>query len=95
MSLELRHEEPHQKFVATVEGEHCVIDYAKPLPKVLDFTSTRVPDTLGGRGIGTQFVKAALDWAREHDYQVIPSCPFVAHVMDKDPDYAALRADAA
>lgn len=91
MSLEFRHEPEHQKFIAIAKGERCVIDYKKPKADVLDLTSTRVPDSIEGKGIGTQFVKRALEWARENDFSVIPTCPFVEHVIEENPEYADLR----
>lgn len=51
---------------------------------------TIVPDALGGRGIGTQLARAALDDARENGLRVHSLCPFIDHFVAKNPFYADL-----
>jgi predicted GNAT family acetyltransferase len=37
-----------------------------------------------GRGIGTQLMKYAVKWAKEHDYVIIPVCSFAQKYLSKD-----------
>lgn len=54
------------------------------------FTHTEVDEECSGRGFGTQLVLAALDDARRQHLDVIPLCPFVAHLIDEHPEYRDL-----
>ena len=54
------------------------------------FTHTEVDEECSGRGFGTQLVLAALDDARRQHLDVIPLCPFVAHLIDEHPEYQDL-----
>jgi len=72
-----------------------VLSYHQLGPKLLDFRSTLVPPHLRGKGVGTELVRQALDWARREGYQVVPSCPFVAWFIDDNPEYGDLVADQA
>ncbi len=50
---------------------------------------TEVPDELGGRGIGGQLVRAALEKAAAEDLTVVPLCPFARSWLERHPDAAA------
>lgn len=47
---------------------------------------TVVPDELGGRGIGSSLVRAALERARDEGVRVNPHCSFVAAWLRRHPD---------
>ena len=49
---------------------------------------TDVDDALRGTGTGARLVKAAVEWAREGNMQLMPLCPFAKSVFEKTPDYA-------
>jgi uncharacterized protein len=49
---------------------------------------TGVPATLGGRGIGSMLVRAALARAREEGLTVVPWCPFARRWLREHPDAA-------
>lgn len=48
------------------------------------FPHTVVPDELGGRGVGTRLVKAALADARRQGLEVVAQCSFVAAVVKRE-----------
>ena len=37
-----------------------------------------------GRGIGTLLMQHAVDWAKDHDYTIIPVCSFAQKYLSKD-----------
>lgn len=51
------------------------------------FDHTVVPEELGGRGIGSQLAKVALDDALAQGLQVVAECSFIAHYINKHPEY--------
>ena len=36
-----------------------------------------------GRGIGTLLMQKAVEWAKEHDYTIIPICSFTQKYLNK------------
>lgn len=47
---------------------------------------TQVSDALRGSGAGLALVKAAISWARNMGYGVIPLCPFAKASIQKHPE---------
>ena len=57
---------------------------------MITFVHTEVPPELGGKGIGSQLIRGALDQVRAEGLKVIAQCPFVKAYIDKHQDYADL-----
>ena len=57
---------------------------------MITFIHTEVPETLGGRGIGSQLIKGALDQVRAAGLKVVAQCPFVKAYIGKHQEYADL-----
>jgi hypothetical protein len=92
-ALTLRHEPERRRFVAeTAQGNGGVLDYVVVDAGTLDYRHTYVPVALRGRGIANKLVAFALDHARAEGLSVIPTCPFVASIMERHSEYATLRA---
>ncbi len=58
---------------------------------VATFTHTVVDREFGGRGIAGQLAAAALDFAREQGWSVVPRCSYIASYLERHPGYADLR----
>ena len=57
---------------------------------------TEVPRVLRHQGIATRIAGAALAFARDRGFEVVPQCPFVAAYIAQHPEFASLiRADRA
>ena len=79
------------QFEMIVEGHTALAAY-RLKPGVLTFTHTEVPKELGGRGIGSQLAKGALDQVRQRGLKVVPLCPFIKAYIEKHPPYQDLLA---
>ncbi len=81
------------RFEIEVEGEVALLDYVERGNEI-DLVHTEVPPSLEGKGLGSQLVQYALDYAKRAGKHVIPSCRFVQahlkrHPQMDEPDDAA------
>ena len=83
------HNITHQRFELMIDGHLAVLDY-KLETDVISFVRTKVPDALGGMGLGSVLAKTGLDYARENNFRVIPICPFVKAYIQRHKEYADL-----
>jgi predicted GNAT family acetyltransferase len=79
------------RFEIIVDGYTALAAY-RLKPGVITFTHTEVPKELGGRGIGSQLAKGALDQVRARGLKVVPLCPFIKAYIEKHPAYQDLLA---
>lgn len=47
---------------------------------------TEVSELLKGKGVGKQLVMAAVAFARQNGYKIMPLCPFAKRVFDSTPE---------
>jgi uncharacterized protein len=79
----------HHRFELVVEG-HLAAVYYKVDGNVITFVHTEVPPELGGKGVGSKLVQAALDQVGAEGMKVIAECPFVKAWIGKHPEYKGL-----
>jgi predicted GNAT family acetyltransferase len=82
----IEHQPSQHRFVMTEAGVDAVLDYALRGNQI-DFTHTYVPESLRGRGIAEQLVRAGLAWAREQDYQIEASCWYVDKFLKREAQH--------
>lgn len=91
--MKILHDKDQKQFFAVVEGKKSFLDYSISADgRTLDYYSTFVPPELRGRHIGQDIVKFALDYAKENNYKIIPSCPFVEKYIENHPEYKSIKA---
>ena len=86
------HNSTTQRFEITIDGITTFLSYQVCDSGVWNYNHTIVPKELGGRGLGSQLVKFALDYAKSENKKIIASCSFVASYVDKHPEYQDLVA---
>ena len=72
------------RFEIEVEGELALLDYVER-GEDLDLVHTEVPSSLEGKGVGSELVRYALDYAKRTGKHVIPSCRFVQAYLERHP----------
>ncbi len=88
MQLQIQHEQEAKQFFVDIDGNIAKLDYfIEPDGKILDYYHTFVPEALRGQQIADKIVKFALDYAKENNFKVIPSCPFVKRMIERYPEY--------
>lgn len=85
--IHIQHNEQEKIFFVKIEDKIARLNYKFADEKTLDYYSTYVPPEFRGKNIGDKLVKFALDYAREHHYAVIPSCSFVAKIIERTKEY--------
>lgn len=83
----IAHNAATQRFETTIDGHTAYLSYQIIDERTWNIDHTIVPDALGGRGLGSALAKTALDFARDHNIKIVPSCSFVAHYINKHQDY--------
>jgi hypothetical protein len=58
----------------------------------ISFTHTEVEESCEGRSFGSRLAAAALEDARRQGLDVVPLCPFIAHYIERHPEYEQLVA---
>jgi uncharacterized protein len=91
MSYDIRHLSVARRFETKVDGFVCELDYNLH-DHVMTITHTGVPDEVGGRGIASELVRAALETARKEGWKVVPACSYARVWMERHPEYAELCA---
>ena len=84
------HDKDNQRFFSIVEGRESYLQYLKIDSVTLDYYKTYVPNELRGKGIAGKIVEAALNYARENNLKIIPSCSYVDTFIERHPDYGKM-----
>jgi Predicted acetyltransferase len=82
------HDTTGRFFIEENNATVAEMDYHFPDKNTLLIVHTEVDETLEGRGIGRELVKAAVDYARENSLHLKATCPFAKKVLDRTPEYA-------
>ena len=92
--MEIKHVEKDGKgeFIAIVEGvEAGKITFVKSSPEFIIADHTEVNDAFRGQKVGNKIVAEMVTFAREANIKILPLCPFVKSVFDKDVEIADVR----
>jgi hypothetical protein len=76
------------RFELTADGELAELVYRRRANRLV-LVHTEVPEALGGRGIGGQLVRAAVDRAAAEGLTLVPLCSFARGWLEQHPDAAA------
>ncbi len=80
------------RFELEIENQIAFIEFDKIEPNILDFVHTEVPEELSGKGIGSKLAKSALQYCKDNNLKVIPSCPFIKTYIEKHSEWQPLLA---
>ena len=90
--IRIEHHPESRRFSTTVDGCTASLDYRRVSDTVLEYSRTFVPVEIRQRGIAKTMTVYALEYAAARGLKVIPSCWFVAKIMQEDPAFAGLEA---
>lgn len=87
---EVKHDADMTTFSIELDGAEAVLMYLPVGEDVLDFKDTYVPPEHRGRGVAAALARAAFEYAKEHGYRVIPTCPYIETYLKRHPEYEDL-----
>ncbi len=87
---DVRHNPEKSRYEIFVDDERVGLMTYRVDGDLVTTPHTEIDDAYGGRGLGQQLVKSALDEIRDAGRYVQPLCPFVKAYIDKHPDYRTL-----
>ena len=88
---DIRHDPVARRFTTTVEGVEAEVSYRYD-GSVLVIHHTGVPRPIEGRGIASELVRAAFEFARNAGAKVRPACSYAARWVQRHRQYADLLA---
>ena len=84
------------KFVVEIEGSVATLEFEMEVgndggrggqQQVIHLVSTKVPDALSGRGVGSLLAQAAFTYSRDNQLKVRNSCWFLDKYLVKKPEF--------
>lgn len=88
----LVHNIENHEYQVTLEGEYVALAKYSLQGSVMTIHSTRVPDEVQGKGYGKVLMEAILPDIEQRGYTVIPACSYVAHYLNRHPEWQHLLA---
>jgi uncharacterized protein len=88
MDLDIQHDEALNKFFVIVNSQEALLEYYQKDDRTLVFFHTYVPPNLRGQGIAGVLTKHALDYAKDHNFKVIPQCSYVESYVKGRKEFA-------
>lgn len=64
-----------------------LLNFQKTDDNTIEIIHTEVDEAFGGKGLGKELVKAAVNYAKENNYKIIASCTYAKKVIDKTPEF--------
>ncbi len=87
--MEVIHDTQNKSFVIKIDNASSYVSYSLN-DKVMELYTTYTPPQLRGKGLAEKVVRAALNYAKENNLKVIPSCSYVRIFIERHPEYKSL-----
>ncbi|HTX61998.1 MAG TPA: GNAT family N-acetyltransferase [Acidimicrobiales bacterium] len=84
----VEHDREGERLVVREGGQVAELEYHRRGDR-LSILHTGVPAPLGGKGLGSALVRAAVELAAAEGLTVVPYCPFAQRWLEDHPDVAA------
>jgi len=91
--MDIKHDKKNYRFLAVVEGKESTLNYHIVDEHTWEYVRTYVPPELRSRGIAARIVEFALQYARENQLKIIPTCSYVKTYVDSHKKYQDLIKD--
>ncbi|GGO67548.1 GNAT family N-acetyltransferase [Nonomuraea cavernae] len=90
MPIEVVDNAAESRFEILVDGKVAGFADYLLLPTKIVFTHTEVRSEYEGQGLASRLIKHALDVSRDTGLTVVPQCPYVTRLIERNPEYKDL-----
>lgn len=66
------------------------LEYNKKQQGILEITHTEVAEEFGGKGLGMELVKAAVEDAKKNNLKIVSLCPYAKKMIERTPEFKDL-----
>ena len=91
--IEIRYEQEKAQFIYTNGALQGIVNYELKENNVIDVYRTFVDPGLRGMGIAQALTMKVIEYAKEHNYKIWPSCSFTVSFFKRNRDYHYLLAE--
>jgi uncharacterized protein len=88
--MEIKHDKELQKFYFIESGKECYAKYMMDDSKTINILKVYVHPDLRNQGFAGKLAKAALDYAKENNLKVIPTCSYADYFIAGNKEYKNL-----
>ena len=81
------------RYVARIDGKEAEMTFSKAGKDILIVDHTRVPNELGGMGVGKALVEFMVMDVRAKGLKVVPLCPFTKAILQKHSEWQDILKD--
>jgi len=92
MEEKVIHEKENERFVIFIDDKEAFVEYNIGKGE-LNLYHTHTDPELRGKGLAAQVVRAALEYIKENNLKVIPTCSYVRAFIKKNDEYEELVAE--
>lgn len=92
MKEKVIHEQENERFVIYINDKEAFVEY-NITEDVLNLYHTYTEPELRGKGLAAQVVRAAIEFAKENNLKVVPTCSYVQAFIKRNDEYKELVAD--
>lgn len=86
-NLDIKHDVDKHLFFVKVKGGNAELKYDRHKDNYLVYKETVVPNESRKMGVGSALAKHALDFAKDRDLKIVPTCSFVESFIDEHEEY--------
>lgn len=90
-NVKVDHNKEINQFRAFVDNDKAFLNYRKKGKNTLECYETFVPVEERRQGIAAQLTKEALNYAKQNNLRVDPSCPYVKSYIDNHQEFKNLE----
>jgi uncharacterized protein len=88
--MEVKHDKDQQKFYFIKDDKECYVKYLMDDSKTFNILKVFVHPDLRNQGIAGKITKVALDYAKDNNLKVIPTCSYAEHFIIRNKEYREL-----
>jgi len=88
--MEIKHDRDQQKFYFIENGKECYVKYLMDHSKTFNILKVFVHPDLRNQELAGKLTKVALDYAKENNLKVIPTCSYADYFIIRNKEYEEL-----